>query len=189
MFTPWEVRELCSLPHNLIMRSVSFCLFHNILSHEPYAKVHILLLSILNSILLICKLLERYRTCTSFGGSITQFWVVLAKLWPFEGWLILEVDFKQGSTFAYCDISVDSIILVGILLEGYWVLHHMVVFFSRHRVVCHRYDDNGRCTKLYYGIWMWSGNTNGLLIPSSSPHRCYERKLHICKGMCMWVNA
>jgi hypothetical protein len=37
-----------------------------------------------------------------------------------------------------------------------------------------------------YLLLIWSGNINGLLIPSSSPHRFHERNLHICKDV--WKN-
>jgi hypothetical protein len=35
-------------------------------------------------------------------------------------------------------------------------------------------------------LLIWSSNINELLIPSSSPHKFHEKKIHICKDI--WKN-
>jgi hypothetical protein len=55
------------------------------------------------------------------------------------------------------------------------IVHHMVVLFPRFRVVWQRYDNYKRYTNCNLMIWMWSGNTSGLLVPSSNPHRFHEK--------------
>jgi hypothetical protein len=92
-------------------------------------------LSNLNSmyyhIVLICMLLESYWNCVSFGGSFAQLWLVMAKLWPFEGWLSFRSWFQDNDVFfAHCEVSSNLVIMVCILLGSSWKMHHLVIVFS-----------------------------------------------------------
>ena len=55
--------------------------------------------------------------------------------------------------------------------------------FAQFWVVLKRSDSNGWCANWTLVIYLWSGNINGLLIPSSSPHRFHERNLSVLRHL------
>ena len=132
-------------------------------------------LSILNSmyyhIVLICMLLKSYWNCVSFGGSFAQLWLVMAKLWPFEGWLSFRSWFQDNDVFfAHCEVSSHPVIMVCILLGSSWKNASFGDSFSSFELVWQRYDNNRWCANYTLVILLQSGNISGLLIPSSNSH-------------------
>ena len=122
-----------------------------------------------DSIILMCILLESYWNCTSFGGNFSQVWVVLAKLWLFEGWLsfrswfedfvvllhILRSNLIRSFLCAYCWKGFKiAFLLVVVLLkfELYWPSYDRLKVGWVLEVDCKRrwltsiYCKTGRCS-------------------------------------------
>ena len=112
-----------------------------------------------------------------FNGSFAQFWVVWAKLWLFEGWLSFRSWFQDNNLLLHI---VRQALIRSFWLDFFWykdikIVHHLVVILLYFELVRQRYDSNGWCTNYALVISLWSGNINGLMIPSSSPHRFHKK--------------